>query len=551
MSPASAEPVFYWKGHDGDAGKMPLFRSFPYYSPDRLTKYTAQEITGVLDKYERGAAWPYDCLIAEDSYDFSVPHFENVEGIKSWNEQYANPVLISGTFTMFFDDVRRQADTTTIKVFDQDAPNAWADQDATDGKLMADARLLNFDLPTVEKLSTLAYASGGKGYPWKEIWQSYHKLISYHEHTNGAFSEEDVLPIPLQKTPKAANPNYYESEQVMHKGLVAEAREFARSARSQAVDQFTQLITDEPRQHGRRLQSSEHQALRLCDDHAAEGPGRDAHRQRIGQGDTLADDAGWQLVVPRERCSIHGVQDIPDRAQRARELRRIATPALHRRAGERVLQDPDRRQHRSRREHPGQEAEHRAGGPDIAVQVQPVSLPAHRSGIHENAERLPAAHALQGVLHRSACVRRHHEGRGGRMPVHRADRHPLHELRQDRFHRQPRQVRIGTHAEAGHGPEQGGTVLCPPVRHTGLHDPSRASGRRGGASRASVHRVDVELLRHPALHGLLQRPLRRHARDDQRTACGVRRRRDPHCGSRPATRNSTRQSPTGARFRST
>ena len=243
MSPASAEPVFYWKGHDGDAGKMPLFRSFPYYSPDRLTKYTAQEIAAVVDKYERAGAWPYDCLIAEDSYDFSVPHFENVEGIRSWNEQYANPVLISGTFTMFFDDVRRQADTTAIKVFDQDAPNAWADQDATDGRLMGDARLLNFELPTVEKLSTLAYASGGKGYPWKEIWQSYHKLISYHEHTNGAFSEEDVLPIPLQKTPKAANPNYYESEQVMHKGLVAEAREFARSARSQAVDQFRQLIT--------------------------------------------------------------------------------------------------------------------------------------------------------------------------------------------------------------------------------------------------------------------------------------------------------------------
>jgi len=243
MSPASAEPVFYWKGHDGDGAKMPLFRSFPYYSPDRLTKYTPGEIAGVLEKYERDAAWPYDCLIAEDSYDFSVPHFENVEGIKSWNERYANPVLISGTFTMFFDDVKRQVDTAKIKVFDQDAPNAWADQDATDGKLMADARLLNFDLPTVEKLSTLAYASGGKGYPWKEIWQAYHKLISYHEHTNGAFSEEDVLPIPLQKNPKAANPNYYESEQVMHKALIAEAREFARSARSRAVDQFKQLIT--------------------------------------------------------------------------------------------------------------------------------------------------------------------------------------------------------------------------------------------------------------------------------------------------------------------
>jgi hypothetical protein len=245
MFPASAEPVFYWKALDGDTASIPLFRSFPYYSPDRLTKYTVREIAGVLERYEGQGRWPYDCLIAEDSYDFSVPHFENVEGIKSWNERYANPVLVSGTFTMFFDDVKRQVDITKIKAFDQDAPDAWADQDGSDGKLMADAHLLNFELPTVEKLATLAYVSGGRGYPWKEIWQAYHKLISYHEHTNGAFSEEDVLPIPFQKNPKAANPNYYECEQVMHKGLVAEAEAFTRTARSQAVGELSQLITTE------------------------------------------------------------------------------------------------------------------------------------------------------------------------------------------------------------------------------------------------------------------------------------------------------------------
>ena len=192
---------------------MPLFRSFPYYSPDRLTKYDLPEISRLLEKYEHGGPWAYDCLIAEDSYDFSVPHFENVEGIKHWNEQFSNPVLISGTFTMFFDDVMQQADTSKIKVYDQDAPNAWADQDGTDGKLMGDARLLNFELPTVEKLSTLAFASGGKGYPWQEIWQAYHKLISYHEHTNGAFSEEDVLAHPRSRrierpqTPTTTNVN--------------------------------------------------------------------------------------------------------------------------------------------------------------------------------------------------------------------------------------------------------------------------------------------------------------------------------------------------------
>ena len=241
LFPASANPVFYWKAADGDQA-MPLFRSFPYYSPDRLTKYDVAELAKLTMKYDADSSWTYRCLAAEDSYDFSVPHFENVEGIRAWNRLYANPVLISGTFTMFFDDIRAQADTARIPVFDKDAPNAWADQDGADARLLGDARRLNFDLPTAEKLATVAFASGGKGYPWQELWEGYHKLLSYHEHTNGAFSEEDVLPIPLLKDRKAANANYYEAEQVMHKRLVGEGREFADRARDHGITSLRSLI---------------------------------------------------------------------------------------------------------------------------------------------------------------------------------------------------------------------------------------------------------------------------------------------------------------------
>jgi hypothetical protein len=243
LYPASANPVFYWGANDGDRNHRPLFRSFPYYSPDRLTKHDLPEIVKLLEKYDADPRWTYDCLIAEDSYDFSLPRFENVEGIRKWNQEYSNPLLVSGTFTMFFDDVVHQADTSAIPVYDEDAPDAWADQDGSDARLQAGARQLNYELPTIEKLSTLAFASGGKGYPWKEIWQSYHKLLTYHEHTDGAFSEEDILPIPLQKDTKAANANYYQCEQVMHKGLVKEARMFADAAREHAVGQFAHLIS--------------------------------------------------------------------------------------------------------------------------------------------------------------------------------------------------------------------------------------------------------------------------------------------------------------------
>jgi len=245
MNPASKNPVFYWKANDGDSLRMPLVRSYLYYSPDRLLKYDLPEIAKLLLKYDADPLWGYDCLIAEDSYDFSVPQFENVEGIRRWNERYANPTLRSGTFSMFFDDVMKQADKRAIPVFDEDAPNAWADQDASDGKSMGEARLLNYRLPEVERMATIAFASGGRGYPWKDLWESYHKLLSYHEHTNGAFSEEDVLPIPLLKNRAAANANYYESEQVMHKGLVKEAQAFTSAAGQQAVEALAKLVTVE------------------------------------------------------------------------------------------------------------------------------------------------------------------------------------------------------------------------------------------------------------------------------------------------------------------
>lgn len=243
LSPASKDPVFFWRAVDGDTVHMPLFRSFPYYSPDRLLKYDVGEIAGLLLKYDADPRWVYDCLIVEDSYDFSVPQFENVEGIRAWNAQYANPVLRSGTFSMFFDDIMHQTDRTKIPVYTQDGPNAWADEDGSDARSMADARLLNYRLPEIERMSTFAFASGGKGYPWTELWESYHKLLSYHEHTNGAFSEEDVLPIPLLKDRKAANANYYECEQVMHKDLVRDAQALADAAHAQSVSALSRLIT--------------------------------------------------------------------------------------------------------------------------------------------------------------------------------------------------------------------------------------------------------------------------------------------------------------------
>jgi len=242
--PASAEPVFYWKANDGDEKNKPLVRSFPYYSPEKFNKYDVKEISSLLHKYEADQKYYFNSIMAEESYDFSVPQFNNIEGIINWNKEFSNPVLVSGTFSMYFNDMNSQLDKSKIKEYDKDCPNAWTDEDGADAKLMAEAHRLNYDLPAVEKLSTIAYAMGGKGYPWEDIWQSYHKLLMYHEHTNAAFSEEELLTsLPYLKNKKAGGANYYECENVMHKQLVKEAEEFCVSAKSNAVEKLKGLIT--------------------------------------------------------------------------------------------------------------------------------------------------------------------------------------------------------------------------------------------------------------------------------------------------------------------
>ena len=241
--PASAEPMFYWKANDGDEKNKTLMRCYPYYSPDKMSRYDLKEISILLEKYETDKKYFSNAIMAEESYDFGLPEFDNIEGIIKWNKEFSNPILVSGTFSMFFNDMNSQIDKSKIKEYDKDCPNSWTDQETSDAKLLAEAHRLNYTLPSVEKLSTIAFAIAGKGYPWQDIWQSYNKLLMYHEHTNGAFSEEEVLTeLPYLKNRKAGGANYYECEQVMHKQLVEEAEGYCSSAKSDAIEKYKKLI---------------------------------------------------------------------------------------------------------------------------------------------------------------------------------------------------------------------------------------------------------------------------------------------------------------------
>jgi len=85
---------------------------------------------------------------------------------------------------MFFDAMTAQANPANIKTFAKDGNNDWAEQDATDARLLGLARRQAKAIPTAEKFATVAQSLVGGGYPWTDVYQAYHRLLAYHEHTN-------------------------------------------------------------------------------------------------------------------------------------------------------------------------------------------------------------------------------------------------------------------------------------------------------------------------------------------------------------------------------
>lgn len=239
---AEDDAAFYWQSPDKDS-KMTLYKIWHYYSPDRLSKYDLSEIASLCGRYESHKNYPYSCILAEDSRDFGLPEFENVEGIKSWNEEYANPVIVSGTFDMYFDDLSKQQGKESFKIFDKDAPNAWADEDLTDVEYANKARRLNSGLPSVEKWATIASSVTAGSFPWIDIYQAYHGLLMWGEHTNGAYAEGPIYSPPSLDDHTAANATYYDLEQEMHRDLIRESEFFKEKAEKIAIQQLEGQIT--------------------------------------------------------------------------------------------------------------------------------------------------------------------------------------------------------------------------------------------------------------------------------------------------------------------
>jgi hypothetical protein len=229
--PASAEAVFNWQGPDGS--KI-IVRSTAYggYAGDSIGDGSERHIETAIAKFA-GPTWPFSVMLLQDGTDFQLATRDAADKIHAWNARWAYPRLICATMDMFFDAVAAQADPAKIKSFAKDGNNQWADQDSAAAMTLAEARRLGEAIPTAEKLATIAAALSGGEYPWTDVYQAYHRLLLYHEHTDGADNAFDLSRENVQRC---------ETEQAEMREMVDDARFFADRAARRALDRLARRI---------------------------------------------------------------------------------------------------------------------------------------------------------------------------------------------------------------------------------------------------------------------------------------------------------------------
>ena len=230
LQPADSEPVFNWRGPD-NLGQV-LMRSAFYggYAGDNPGDVSEAHILKSIQTL--GANWPYDALLLQEGSDFQLVTLDTATRIRAWNQHWAYPRLICATMDMFFDAIAAQVDPSTLKTLAKDSNNQWADQDANDASLLAEARRTGELIPTAEKFATLATAVAGQSYPWTDLYQAYHRLLAYHEHTNAI----DGIGPQLERMRR------YETELAENREMVTESRGLAEQVLQSSLSRLSESV---------------------------------------------------------------------------------------------------------------------------------------------------------------------------------------------------------------------------------------------------------------------------------------------------------------------
>jgi hypothetical protein len=235
LKPACDEPVFYWQGPDGKNKILVRSTAYGGYSGDSVGDGSDRHIETAIQKFA-GPTWPYGIMLLQEGTDFQLATRDAADKIHAWNARWSYPRLICSTMDMFFDAVLSQADPARIKSFAKDGNNLWADQDSADARTLAEARKQGEAIPTAEKFATIASALGGGEYPWTDVYQAYHRLLLYHEHTDGADNAFE---------PSRENAQRCETEQEEMREMVRDAKFFADRVRKTSLDRLARLVATE------------------------------------------------------------------------------------------------------------------------------------------------------------------------------------------------------------------------------------------------------------------------------------------------------------------
>lgn len=234
MVPAQNEPVFYMQGEGAAEDEKVMVRAY-HYTGDAIRSWSYSKplgedvIQSIVEKYE-AQDWPFDALLSQDGSDFALLKLDNALHIKKLNEKYVYPRMICSTMDMFFSDIREQIDEYDVKTYQKDGNNQWADQPASDAKLIGELRKLDEAVPTAEKFAAVA-AVLGNAYPWTDIYQAYHNVLLAHEHTCGS----SVLKPAYQ----------YATEQYELREMVADAGKFKDKALDNSIGYISANIEAE------------------------------------------------------------------------------------------------------------------------------------------------------------------------------------------------------------------------------------------------------------------------------------------------------------------
>jgi hypothetical protein len=227
LRPAESEPVFYWQGPDSRSRL--LMRSIAYggYEGDNTGDGSETQILNSIKKL--GLNWPYDVLLLQEGTDFQLATRKVADQIRSWNSRWAYPRLISATMDMYFNAIAAEADPAQVRTYALDANNEWSDQDYAAARSTGEARKLTELLPATEILATMSQALAGGGDQWIDLFQGYHRLLQYFEHTNS-------------KDSPSGNMWWYETELEENREMVTESSDYQHRVFTNATRNLNRVI---------------------------------------------------------------------------------------------------------------------------------------------------------------------------------------------------------------------------------------------------------------------------------------------------------------------